>query len=342
MADPRFYTVVGPFGLRELAGIAEAEILGAGDAGKVIRDVAPLHTAEPENISFFSNKKLYRKTFAETGAGACIVGRGVEAPVGSDMTLLAVDDPHRGYALVARAFYPNIDSDGESQTESVDSTAKLGPGVMVGPGAVIGRGAELGANCRIGANAVIGPAVRMGEDCVVGPGATVRYCLAGKRVRIAAGVRIGEDGFGYVASAERHLKVPQLGRVLIGDDVEIGANTTIDRGSGPDTTIADGVIIDNLVQIAHNVQVGRNSIIIALVGISGSTTIGDNVVIGGQVGIAGHVTLGDGARIMAQAGIISDVPPGATYSGTPAIPHGEFWRQVVTLKRLAKRKPGER
>jgi UDP-3-O-[3-hydroxymyristoyl] glucosamine N-acyltransferase len=342
MADPRFYTVVGPFGLRELAGIAEAEVIGEGDADMLISDVAPLHTAESENISFFDNTKIYRKVFSETGAGACIVGRGVEAPAGSDMMLLAVDDPHRGYALVAQAFYPEVDTDGERQTEPVHPTAELGPGVMVGPGAVIGRGAELGANCRVGANAVIGPAVRMGEGCVVGCGASVRYCLAGDRVRIAAGVRIGEDGFGYVAGAERHLKVPQLGRVLIGDDVEIGANTTIDRGSGPDTTIGDGVVIDNLVQIAHNVKIGRHSIIVALVGISGSTTIGDNVVIGGQVGIAGHVSLGDGARIMAQAGIISDVPPGATLCGSPAMPHGEFWRQVVTLKRLAERKTGER
>jgi UDP-3-O-[3-hydroxymyristoyl] glucosamine N-acyltransferase len=342
MADPRFYTAVGPFGLRELAGISEAEILGEGDADKLISDVAPLHTAGPEHISFFDNTKVYRKNFAETSAGACIVGRGVEAPAGSDMILLAVDDPHRGYALVAQAFYPEIDTDGEPQAELVDPTAELGPGVMIGPGAVIGRGAELGANCRIAANAVIGPAVRLGEDCVVGCGATVRYCLAGDRVRIAAGVRIGEDGFGYVAGAERHLKVPQLGRVLIGDDVEIGANTTVDRGSGPDTTIADGAIIDNLVQIAHNVKIGRNSILVALVGISGSTTIGDNVVIGGQVGIAGHVTLGDGARIMAQSGIISDIPPGATFCGSPALPQGEFWRQVVTLKRLAKREPGEK
>jgi UDP-3-O-[3-hydroxymyristoyl] glucosamine N-acyltransferase len=257
------------------------------------------------------------------------------------MMLLTVDDPHWGYAMVAKAFYPEIDNDGEQQSELVDSTAELGPGVMIGPGVVIGRGAELGANCRIGANAVIGPAVRLGENCVVGSGASIRYCLAGNSVRIAAGVRIGEDGFGYVASAEQNLKVPQLGRVLIGNEVEIGANTTIDRGSGPDTTIGDGVVIDNLVQIAHNVKIGRNSIIVAFVGISGSTTIGDNVVIGGQVGIAGHVTLGDGARIMAQAGIISDVPPGATFSGTPAIPQWEFWRQVVTLKKLTKWKPDE-
>ncbi|TDI65757.1 MAG: UDP-3-O-(3-hydroxymyristoyl)glucosamine N-acyltransferase [Alphaproteobacteria bacterium] len=342
MADPRFYTVAGPLPLGKLAGIAEAEIIGNGDPGKQISDVAPLQTAGSEHISFFDNNKVYREAFAETGAGACIVGRGVETPTGGGMALLAVDDPHRGYALVAHAFYPAMDANMEPQAEPVDATAKLGPGVAIGRGAVIGRGARLGANCRIGANAVIGPAVEMGEDCIVGPGATVRYCLAGNRVRIAAGVRIGEDGFGYVSAAKGHLKVPQLGRVLIGDDVEIGANTTVDRGSGPDTTIADGVIIDNLVQIAHNVTIGRNTIIIALVGISGSTTIGDNVVIGGQVGIAGHVTLGDGSKIMAQSGIMADIPPGALFVGTPAVPQRDYWRQTVTLRRLAKRKPSER
>lgn len=341
MADPRFYTVAGPFRLRDLAKIAEAELLNDRNAGKLIYDVAPLHSATAENISFFDNNKVYRQAFAETGAGACIVGRRVEAPAGRELSLLAVDDPHRGYALVARAFYPDIDTDGEPQAEPVDPSAQLGPGVMIGPGAVIGRGAELGANCSIGANAVVGPKVRMGEGCVISPGATVRYCLMGNRVRIAAGVRIGEDGFGYVPGVQHHLKVPQLGRVLIGDDVEIGANTTVDRGSGPDTIIADGVVIDNLVQIGHNVKIGRNSIIVAQVGISGSTTIGDNVIIGGQVGIAGHLTLGDGVKVVAQAGIIHDVPPGATYSGSPAVPQGEFWRQVVTLKRLAKRKSGE-
>ena len=342
MADPRFYTVAGPLRLGELAGIAEAEIFGNGSPDQLMSDVAPLHSAGPENISFFDNNKVYREAFAKTGAGACIVGRGVTAPTGRDMLLLAVDDPHRGYALVAQAFYPEMDANMERGTEPVDPTAKLGPGVAIGPGAVIGRGAELGADCRIGANAVIGPAVKMGEDCVVGPGATVRYCLAGNRLRIAAGVRIGEDGFGFVSGAKRHLKVPQLGRVLIGDDVDIGANTTIDRGSGPDTTIADGVIIDNLVQIAHNVTIGRNTIIVAQVGISGSTTIGDNVVIGGQVGIVGHVTLGDGAKVVSQAGIMADVPPGAIVAGTPALPQREFWRQTVVLRRLAKRKPGAR
>lgn len=341
MADPRFYTVAGPFGLQNLAGIAEAGILGDWDPEKLIYDVAPLHSAAADNISFFDNNSVYRKAFSETGAGACIVGRDVEAPTSGDMALLVVDDPHRGFALVARAFYPKIDFDGESQAELVDPTAVLSPGVRIGPGAVVGPRAEIGANCRIGANAVIGPAVKIGQDCVIGPGATIKYCIAGERVRIAAGARIGEDGFGYATGSERHLKVPQLGRVLIGDDVEIGANTTVDRGSGPDTIIADGVIIDNLVQIAHNVKIGRNSIIVAQVGISGSTTIGDNVVIGGQVGIAGHITLGDGVRIVAQSGIMSDVPAGATYSGSPAVPQGEFWRQVVTLKRLAKRKSGE-
>ncbi len=342
MADPRFYTVIEPLSLGALAGIAEADIVGNGDSAKLISDVAPLQSAGPDDISFFDNNKVYREAFAETAAGTCIVSRDVEAPVGSDMLLLAADDPHRGFALVAHAFYPRVPPDVEGQIEFVDPSAELGPGVVIAPGAVIGPGAQLGANCRVSANAVIGPAVRLGEDCSIGAGASVSYCLAGDRVRIAAGVRIGEDGFGFVPGLDKHLKVPQLGRVLIGNDVEIGANTTIDRGSGADTMIADGVIIDNLVQIAHNVKIGRNSIIVALVGISGSSIIGDNVVIGGQVGITGHVSLGDGAQIKAQSGVIADVPPGVTYCGTPALPQMEYWRQMAMLRRLANKKPSER
>lgn len=336
MADPRFYTVAGPLRLGELAGIAEAEIFGNGSPDQLMSDVAPLHSAGPENISFFDNNKVYREAFAETGAGACIVGRGVTAPSGRDMLLLAVDDPHRGYALVAQAFYPEMDANMERGTEPVDPTAKLGPGVAIGPGAVIGRGAELGADCRIGANAVIGPAVKMGEDCVVGPGATVRYCLAGNRLRIAAGVRIGEDGFGFVSGAKRHLKVPQLGRVLIGDDVDIGANTTIDRGSAADTVIGAGCMIDNLVQIAHNVQLGRGCVIVAQVGIAGSTKFGDFVFVGGQSAIAGHLTIGDGAQFAARSGVIRNHEGGQTYGGAPAIPIQQWRRQMVAIARLGK------
>ncbi len=341
MADPRFYSVAAPRRLGELAEIAGAERPGGAAAERLISDVAPLQDAGPDEVSFFDGKPVYREAFANTRAGACVVPRGAGAPGGATV-LLAVDDPHRGYAVIARAFYPALDEAPAGSGDPIDPSAHIGPGVSLGPGAVVGPGAELGAGCRIGANAVIGPGVRIGREGVVGPGASVRYCLAGDRVRIAAGVRIGEDGFGYASGRDGHLKVPQLGRVIIGDDVEIGANTTVDRGSGPDTVISDGVIIDNLVQIAHNVKVGRNSVIVSQVGISGSTTIGENVVIGGQAGITGHLVLGDGVRIAAQSGVMTDVPPGATFGGSPALAHKDWLRQMAFLRRLTKKNPDDR
>ena len=337
MPDTRFFTAVGPFRLGALAEITGAEIHGACNPERLIEDVAPLQSAGPEDISFFDNK-AYADAFQKTAAGACVVGLNTKSTNRDDLSLLVVEDPYRGYALIAQAFYPDIDSmEDFSQEDNIHSTAKLGPGVVVAPGAVIGPRVEIGASCRIGANAVIGTAVKLGADCIIGPGASIRYCIAQDRVRVAAGVRIGEDGFGYASSAEGHLKVPQLGRVIIGNDVEIGANSTIDRGSGPDTVIGDGTIIDNLVQIAHNVQIGRNCTLVAQVGISGSAILRDNVVIGGQSGVTGHRTLGAGARIAAKSGVMSDVPAGATYVGAPALPRKEFWRQMAALKRLATR-----
>ncbi|MDX1483147.1 MAG: UDP-3-O-(3-hydroxymyristoyl)glucosamine N-acyltransferase [Alphaproteobacteria bacterium] len=341
MADPRFYTVAQPMTLGQVADIAEAEI-ESGDRAREMRDVAPLQDAGPDDVSFYLNRRTYRQAYAATRAGACFVGPGVPRPQNGSTVLLRTDDPDRSYALLSRAFYPDADIAGGLEGEGVDPSAQLGPGVVIGPGAIVGAKAKLGANCRIGANAVVGPGVELGDDCAVGIGASVRYCLAGDRVRLAAGVRIGEDGFGFASDPDGHIRIPQLGRVIIGNDVDIGANTTIDRGSGPDTVIADGVIIDNLVQIAHNVKVGRNCVIVAQVGISGSTTIGDNVLIGGQAGIVGHVNVGDGAKIAAQSGIISDVPAAATYGGSPALSNKERMRQLVVLKRITQKHSGNR
>lgn len=325
-----------------LAKAVGAEIRGAGDSERLIRDVAPLQTAGPDDLSFFDNK-AYRDAFEATRAGACIVAPDVESGPRDDLALLVTDNPYRGYALIAGMFYPELETGGGVSPEArVDPTAKLGDGTEVGPGAVIGPRVELGAGCRIFANAVIGPGVGIGANGTVGAGATVHYCIAQDRVHIAAGARIGEDGFGFAVGGESPLKVPQLGRVLIGNDVDIGANTTVDRGSGPDTVVGDGTIIDNLVQIAHNVKIGRNCIIVGMVGISGSVTLGDNVVIGGQAGLAGHITIGAGARIGAASGVFRDVPPGATVMGYPAVPQKEFWRKVAALNRLSARKPGER
>jgi UDP-3-O-[3-hydroxymyristoyl] glucosamine N-acyltransferase len=208
----------------------------------------------------------------------------------------------------------------------------------IGDHVVIGAGARLGARCRIGANSVIGAAVEMGDDCRAAANVTVTHCTMGARVVLHPGVRIGQAGFGFAPDPARPVKVPQLGRVVIGDDVDIGANTTIDRGSGHDTVIGDGTMIDNLVQIGHNVRIGRGCVLVSQVGISGSTVLGDYVMIGGQGGLIGHLRIGDGAKIAAQSGVTRDVAPGEAVGGSPAVPYTEWLRTHAMLRRMAHKK----
>ncbi len=204
------------------------------------------------------------------------------------------------------------------------------------PCAVIGPEAEIGAGSVICAGAIIGPGVRIGRNCAIGPCVSITHALVGNNVIIQAGARIGADGFGYQPSPKGHLKIPQIGRVVIQDDVEIGANTAIDRGALKDTVVGEGTKIDNLVQIAHNVVIGRHCIIVSQTGISGSTTLGDFVMLGGQVGVIGHVTIGTGAQIAASSNVSGDVPPGVRWGGSPAKPVRDWFREVTTLKRLAE------
>jgi UDP-3-O-[3-hydroxymyristoyl] glucosamine N-acyltransferase len=341
MADPRFFANTGPFTLGELARRSGAELGAGADAGKRITDVAPLDSAGPEHISFLDNRK-YAGAFATSRAGACLVHPTLAARAPAGMALLLAADPYRAYAKVAQAFYPIAAPEPwVSPAAVVDPEAALGEGCRVEPGAVIGARAEIGNRCLIGPNVVIGIGVVVGDDCMIGAGATVSHALIGDRVNIYPGARIGQDGFGFAMGPEGHLKVPQLGRVVIADDVEIGANTTIDRGAGPDTVIGAGCMIDNLVQIGHNVQIGRGCVIVAQAGISGSTKIDDFAALGGQAGLTGHLRIGAGARISAQAGVMRDVPAGATVAGSPAVPSKEFYRQVARLGRLARGKEQE-
>jgi UDP-3-O-[3-hydroxymyristoyl] glucosamine N-acyltransferase len=245
--------------------------------------------------------------------------------------------------MAARALFPGAmrpsslsEAAGVNQGASVDPTARLEPGIIVDVGARVGPRAEIGADTIIGANAVIGPEVRIGRNCSIGAGATLFHALIGDRVIIHPGVHIGQDGFGFVPGQAGHLKVPQIGRVIVQDDIEIGAGTTIDRGASRDTMIGEGTKIDNLVQIGHNVMIGRHCLIAGQVGISGSCTLGDYVMVGGQVGMADHVTIGDGARLAAGTGVIRDVSAGAQLVGQPARPAREFFREIAILRRLAR------
>ena len=338
MADPRFFTVAGPFTLNALAEISAAT--PAGDCGgeRCFSDVAPLETAGVGDVSFLDNKK-YVAAFLSSKAGLCIIAPDMADKAPAGMALLLAADPYRAYARIAQAFYPAAAPQAwVAPTAWVDPTAQIGDGCRIEPGAVIGADARIGARCRICANAIIGQGVTVGDDCTIGANSTVSHAILGHKVAIYPGARIGQDGFGFAMGPEGHLKVPQLGRVIIGNGVEIGANTTIDRGAGPDTIIGDGCMIDNQVQIGHNVQLGRGCVIVAQVGISGSTRMGDFVAAGGQAGITGHLKIGSGARIAAQSGVMRDIGQGETVGGSPAVPMADWLRQSAILGKMARKK----
>jgi UDP-3-O-[3-hydroxymyristoyl] glucosamine N-acyltransferase len=338
MADPRFFTVAGPFTIAEIARRTGAAIAGAAAAERVLADVATLETAGPDDLSFLDNPK-YLEALRRTRAGAVVLHPDRVAAAPAHVTLLLSPAPYRAYALAAQAFYPEPPPPpGIAPSAVIDPSARLGAGCAVEPGAVIGARVEIGRASLIGAQAVIGAGCILGEGVRVGAHASLSHCIVGARVHIYPGVRIGQDGFGFAPDPTGHVKVPQLGRVIIGDDVEIGANTTIDRGAGPDTVIGAGTMIDNLVQIGHNVVVGRGCVLVAQMGISGSTQLGDYVMIGGQSGLVGHLRIGSGARIAGQSGVTRDVAPGETVMGSPAVPIREHHRMVLQLRRLAAKK----
>jgi UDP-3-O-[3-hydroxymyristoyl] glucosamine N-acyltransferase len=338
MADPRFFRPAGPFRLGDIATRVGAALAAGADPDRSIHDVRPLDQAGPEHLGFLENRR-YLEAYRRSRAGACLVEAVDVADAPPGMSVVVAKRPRRAFALAAQMFYPDpLPSPGCHASAVVDPSAVLGEGVVIAAGAVVAAAAEIGARTRIGPNAVIEHGVKLGRDCAVGANASVSHALIGDRVVIYPGVRIGTAGFGFEPGPEGHVKVPQLGRVIIGDDVEVGANSTIDRGSGPDTVIGRGTMIDNLVQIGHNVQVGEGCILVAQVGIAGSTQVGNFVTLAGQVGVAGHLAIGDGATVGPQAGLKDDVPPGQKVMGTPAVPIKEFWRQVATLRRLAAKK----
>ena len=338
MVDDRFFRRAGPFTLQELAGLADAEIAAGSDPARQFTGVAPLSTAGADDLSFLDNRS-YLEEFRNSAAGGCIVApeHAVHAPAG--IALLLARKPYRGYAAIAAAFHPAAPPSGQVDPSArICEGAEVGEGTDVGPGAVVDAGALLGDRCRIGANAVIGPGVAVGDDTVVGAGATLSHCLIGARVNIHPGVRIGQRGFGFDMSDFPFRDVPQLGRVIVEDDVEIGANTTVDRGAGPDTVIGAGSKLDNLVQIGHNVRLGRGCVVVAQAGIAGSTVVEDFVAIGGQAGVNGHIRIGQGAQIAAQAGVTRDVQPGERLAGSPAMASKQFFRLVAIWHRLLKTK----
>ncbi|NNE85244.1 MAG: UDP-3-O-(3-hydroxymyristoyl)glucosamine N-acyltransferase [Alphaproteobacteria bacterium] len=339
MADPRFFNRQGPITLGELARISSAELAPGCDAEQLVHDVAPLDTAGADELSFLDNPK-YADAFRSSNAGACVVAAKLAGDAPAGMAVLLSDRPYRAYALIARAFYPGASADTASRHPSaiIDTTASIGEGCAIGAGAIIAAGVVLGDRVRVGAGAVIETAVTVGVESEIGAATTLSHCDIGARCMLHPGVRIGQRGFGFDMSPEGHLDVPQLGRVIIGDDVEIGANSCIDRGAGPDTIIGEGCKIDNLVQIGHNVQMGKGCVVVAQAGIAGSAQLGDFVVLAGQAGIAGHVRVAAGTQIAARSGAMRDTDPGDKLAGNPAIPAREYFRQMATLAKLTKDK----
>ncbi len=338
MPDQRFHHLSGPFSLQDLADIGGAELGSGADPAVTFMDVAPLDQATRDTISFLDNPR-YKDQFLATKAGACIVAPEMAGMAPDGVALLLTPQPYKAYAKIAAAFYPDRLPAAEiSDRAYIQDGVKIGDGCVIEFGAVIGKGAVIGAGSWIEANAVISENVEIGEHCRIGSGCTISHSLIGDHVRIYPGCRVGQDGFGFAIDPAGHVKVPQLGRVIIEDSVEIGANTTIDRGSGPDTVIGRGTWIDNLVQIGHNVKIGRGCVLVAQSGVSGSTVLEDYVVVAGQAGIAGHLHVGKGAKIGAQSGIMRDVPAGDEMFGSPALPIRQAMRNLATLTKLAKKK----
>ncbi|TPW35441.1 UDP-3-O-(3-hydroxymyristoyl)glucosamine N-acyltransferase [Oecophyllibacter saccharovorans] len=340
-ADTRFFSRRGPFPLTRIAEVAGAPLpegLAPAKRACELRGVAPLQTATAQEVSFLDNRR-YLPLLARTQAGAVILGPAFADQVPPHCTPLVCRSPYLAWSRVARLFHPGPSSrPGIHPTAVIGADVELGEGVEIGPLVVIGEGARIGAGSIIASHAAIGPHVVMGSYCRIGSHVSLSHALLGARVVLYPGARVGQDGFGFAQGPEGFESVPQLGRVLLEDDVEVGANSTIDRGSMRDTVIGAGTRIDNLVQIGHNTRLGRCCVVVSQAGIAGSTELEDFVTVAAQAGLIGHIHIGEKARIGAQCGVMSDIEAGADVIGSPAMPFREFFRNVATLRRLSRPK----
>lgn len=335
MPDPRFFEDLGPIRLGELAVLVGAELVGAGASDRLVSRVSTLAHAGPGSVTFLNDRR-YAAELAGSRPDACFLPRGLADLAPAGCAVLITANPQGAYALAAQRLHrPRVGG-----VQPIAPDAVLEEGVILSPGVVVGPAAQIGRGTRVGANTVIGPGVAIGRDCEIGPNVTIGFALVGDRVKVLAGARIGEPGFGATVGPKGLIDIPQLGRVILQDGVSVGANTTIDRGAFDDTVIGENTKIDNLVQIAHNVHVGRNCVMAAHTGISGSVTIGDGAQFGGRAGVADHVTIGAGARVGAAAGVMKDIPAGETWGGMPARPIRHWLKETAWLARMAARKAG--
>jgi len=346
MAEPMFFKRTAGLTVGDIVKLTGAVPRGGGPLDRRITNVSSPDRAGPLDLIFLEKIK-FAEALKLSQATVCLTSERLSASVPARMIALHCAEPYRAFIQVARALFPDamrpsslFDGAGVAPGAHVHPTARLEDGVSIDPGAVVGPRTEIGARSVIAAGAVIGPGVRIGRDCAIGAGAAVTHALIGDRVIVHSGARIGQDGYGYVAGRNGLEKIPQLGRVIIQDDVEIGTNTTIDRGGIRDTVIGEGSKIDNLVQIGHNVAIGRYCILAGHVGVSGSVTIGDYAMLGGKAGIADHVTIGEGASVTAGSGVMHDIGPGERWGGYPASTAREWMRGVALLRRLLRESKG--
>lgn len=338
-----FFDRSGPFTVDAIAHAIGATLIDGVDRRRKIEDVRPLQTAGPEHLSFFENKK-YLCALGATAAGACIVANNFVSRAPTATITLTAPAPYRAFARAMTLFYGDALRTKAAATPAdphipmVHPSARVDVGCTIEPGAVIGREAVIGAGTTVAAGAVVGYRVVLGKNCYIGANSTITHAIIGDGAIIHSGVRIGQDGFGFAMSQQGHEKIPQIGCVRIGNDVEIGSNSTVDRGSLMDTVIGEGTKIDNLVQIAHNVVIGAHCIIVAQSGVAGSAQLGNFVVMGAHSGVLGHVKIGDGAYIAGMAHVKDDVAAGTKMGGTPARPFSDWAREVAALKNLSRKR----
>lgn len=324
---------MGPLGLDAICSLAGAATPAGAGAVRIDR-VAIASRGRAGAVAFVTSRDFLGELLA-AAPSACFVTEALAGDLPAGCLPLVHRNPHGGYALAAAALHAPRRHLGAA---AISPEARLEPGVSLGPGVVVGQGAAIGSGTVIGPNTVIGPGVAIGRNCQVGANVSLGFALVGDRVKILSGAVIGEPGFGATAGAGGLIDIPQLGRVILQDGVTIGACTTIDRGAYDDTVIGENTKIDNLVQIGHNVRIGRNCVLAGQAGISGSVTIGDGCQFGGQAGVADHMTIGDGARVGASGGVLKDVPAGETWGGFPAQPVQRWLREVAWVSRSAGRR----
>ena len=320
--------------VQQIADLVAGEV--EGDPSRRVEGVASVDRAGPTHVTFVVNQR-YAQRLGTRSVGACLVGPGIQMEA-KGTVYIRVDNPQLAFSQLLGMFHPEPRPDpGVHPTAMVGRGTRIGGGASIGPYVTIGENSVIGSGTQVGSHTHIDENVVIGRDCRIGPGCTILHDTEiGDRVRLYTGVRLGVDGFGYTPGADGLVRIPQVGRCIIGDEVEIGANCTVDRGALGDTVVGRATKIDNLVHVAHNVTIGENCILVAQVGVAGSVEIGAGTQLGGQAGVAGHLTIGPGARIGAQAGVIGDVPAGSVYSGYPARPHREALRASAGSMRMGE------